>query len=97
MFVSAYTTEDRRAAREAVTGLQLGGLLLEAKDVEVLTKVWPQTAGFTKDSGLGLPWAQRSSRVVTGMPCAGEQGLCLFRTAADAWMQGKGAALGQGS
>ncbi len=31
--------ESRRAGREAVTGMQLGGLTLEPQDVEVLTKV----------------------------------------------------------
>jgi hypothetical protein len=39
VFIREYTYEDRKAARELVTGLHLGGLVLEAKDVEVLTKV----------------------------------------------------------
>jgi hypothetical protein len=39
VFIREYTNEDRKAARELVTGLRLGGLVLEAKDVEVLTKV----------------------------------------------------------
>jgi hypothetical protein len=39
VFIKEYTYEDRKAARELVTGLRLGGLVLEAKDVEVLTKV----------------------------------------------------------
>lgn len=44
VFIEQYTPSDRRAARELVTGMRLGGLVLEAKDVEVLTKVgavWP--------------------------------------------------------
>lgn len=39
VFIKEYNYEDRKAARELVTGLHLGGLVLEAKDVEVLTKV----------------------------------------------------------
>ncbi|WIA17366.1 hypothetical protein OEZ85_014227 [Tetradesmus obliquus] len=40
VFIKEYTYEDRKAARELVTGLRMGGLVLEAKDVEVLTKSW---------------------------------------------------------
>ncbi len=39
LFVDKYTSEGRRAAREAVTGCKLGGLVLEPQDVEVLSKV----------------------------------------------------------
>lgn len=39
VFIDQYTPSDRRAARELVTGMRLGGLVLEAKDVEVMTKV----------------------------------------------------------
>lgn len=31
--------DTRRAAREAVAGMRMGGLILEPQDVEVLTKV----------------------------------------------------------
>jgi hypothetical protein len=37
-------SQARRAAREAVSGLRLGGLVLEPQDVEVLSKVGPAGA-----------------------------------------------------
>jgi hypothetical protein len=39
VFIPHYTPTERKAARGVVTGLKLGGLVLEAKDVEVMSKV----------------------------------------------------------
>ena len=39
LFVDNYSVEKRRMAREVVTGMKLGGLVLEPQDVEVLSKV----------------------------------------------------------
>lgn len=39
LFIDEYSVERRRAAREVVTGMKLGGLVLEPQDCEVLSKV----------------------------------------------------------
>ncbi|GAX84702.1 hypothetical protein CEUSTIGMA_g12124.t1 [Chlamydomonas eustigma] len=49
LFVDVYSVEKRRAAREIVTGMKLGGLVLEPQDVEVLSKQWLTEYFITRD------------------------------------------------
>lgn len=61
VFIDQYTPTDRKAARELVTGMRLGGLVLEAKDVEVMTKV---SIGC-----LGVAAAADGDDAVAMLPC----------------------------
>lgn len=55
VFIEHYTHEDRKAARELVTGMRLGGLVLQAQDVEVMTKVGQKVKPVSANACRKLP------------------------------------------